>query len=287
MNNLIISVKRFLSNKNTVTILGVIIILAIIYFGYNAQIKKQTTPIQIPVAKMTIQPRTKITSDMIDHISVPSAAVTAGVIRYDAQILNKYSNYNTVIPEGSMFFGSTLVTEEELPNSAFVQVKEGEVVYNFPVTMASTYGNSMMPGTFIDIYMKAENEAGLIMVGKLVENIEILAVKDSAGRSVFENTEESRTPSTLIFGVKEDIHLLLRKAQYMTNFAVVLIPVPHGGTAIQEGETQVSTEYLRDFINANTVNIPINELEPETDETDENNDNNDEPTVNEDNGSGE
>ena len=35
MNNLKASMKKFLGNKNTVTILGVIICLVILYIGYN------------------------------------------------------------------------------------------------------------------------------------------------------------------------------------------------------------------------------------------------------------
>ena len=106
--------------------------------------------------------------------------------------------------------------------------------------------------------MKAENADGQVMVGRLVENIEVLAVKDSSGKHVFENTSEERIPAFLIFGVKDEINILLRKASYMTNFSVELFPVPHGGQVDidEDTETQVSTQYLKDFINANTVLIP-------------------------------
>ena len=95
------------------------------------------------------------------------------------------------------------------------------------------------------------------MVGKLIENIEVLAVKDSSGKDVFENTSETRTPAYLIFGVSEEIHILLRKAQYMNDYSVEIFPVPHGGAVDTSGSTQVSTQYLQEFINSKTVNIPI------------------------------
>ena len=52
----------------------------------------------------------------------------------------------------------------------------------------------------------------------------------------------------------------------MTNFSVVLFPVPHGVNGAEEfpGATVVSSQTLQDFINANTV--PNDELvtpEPE------------------------
>lgn len=247
------SLKRFFKNKNTVTILGVIVIVGLLYFGYTMQINKQVKPRSIPVAATDIQPRTLITNDMIEWIEVPSAIITSGVVTNSNLIVGKYSNYNTVIPKGSMFFNSTLITAEEMPDSAFVNIKDGDVPYQFAVDMEKSYGNSIYPGNKIDIYMKAVNDQNQVMVGKLLENVEVLAVKDSAGHHVFENND--RVPAYFIFGVSEEIHLLLRKAEYLYSYAVELFPVPHGGKVDTTGETRVSTQYLKDFINANTVNL--------------------------------
>lgn len=269
MNNIIISIKRFFTNKNTVTIIGVIVVILIIYFGYNSAIKKATSPVQIPVAKNTIQPRTLITNDMIKLTSIPSVAVSKDVIRTSGAIVGKYSNINTVIPAGSMFYTGVVVNKEDIPDTLFEEIGENEVPYNFPVSMATTYGNSILPGNYVDIYMKALDNSRGLMVGKLLENVKVLAVKDSSGNNVFEDLSQNRTPAYLYFGVSEDIHILLRKATYMSGNSVVLFPVPHG-TNYQDEElsTVVSTQYLRDFINANTVVI---EETPEDDLEDENN----------------
>lgn len=269
--NALVSIKKFFANKNIVTVIGVIIVIGILYFGYNYQVEKAITPIKnIPVAKVTIQPRTIITKDMVTYIDVVPAMLKGNVIRSTSNnsIIGKYSNYNTIIPEGSMFFKDAVVSQDQIPNSAFVNVKDGEVPYSFPVTMASTYGNSIMPGDYIDIYMKAKDDAGKLIIGKLVENIEVLAVKDSAGKNVFENSTEDRVPSLMIFGVSSEINILLRKASYMNESSVVLFPVPHGGTAtVEPGTTQVSTLQLKDFINTHTVVISEKSGE-ETDTTD-------------------
>lgn len=266
MNNIIISIKRFLRNKNTVTIIGIFAIIGILYWGYNYQINKQVSPIRnIPVAKQTIQPRTLITQDMIDYIDIPPILLQQNLILSSSLVVGKYTDYNTVIPAGSLFYKDVLVDKDDLPDSSFIKVKEGDVVYNFSVTMETTYGNSIFPGNKIDIYMKAVNSSGQIMVGKLVENIEIIDVKDSNGQHVFENTEEKRIPSILIFGVPAEINILLRKASYMSNFSVELFPVPHGGVIPAEGDIQVSSQNLKDFINANTV--PNDELVNPIEET--------------------
>lgn len=267
MNNVLGSFKRIIRNKNTVTIIGVIIILILLYAGYSMQINSAVEPVQVPVATETIQPRTEITEDMVELIDVPNISLSDNVITSRTAIVGKYSNVNSVIPQGSMFYTDTVIDEEELPDSAFVKVKDGEVVYNFPVDMESTYGNSIYPGNKIDIYMKAGNGRDeQVMVGKLIENVEVLAVKDSSGRNVFENTSESRTPSMLIFGVDEEINILLRKASYMGTLGVELFPVPQGGSVTVENSTQVSTQQLVDYIEAHSVNIPIT---TESDEEDE------------------
>lgn len=265
MNNFIIGVKRFFTNKNTVTILGVIIIICIIYFGYNAQIKKATSPVQIPVAKETIQPRTLITQSMIKTVSIPSVSVSENVIRNSSSIVGKYSAINTVIPAGSMFYNEAVVSADNMPDALYVNIKEGEVPYNFPVTTSTTYGNSITPDSYIDIYMKAVDTNGQIMVGRLLENVQVLAVKDASGNNVFENTSTNRTPAYLYFGVTEDVHILLRKASYLSSRSVVLFPVPHG-MIVEDEEltTQVSTQYLRDFINANTVVIDETPVDDKT-----------------------
>lgn len=258
MNQFLASAQRFLKNKNTITIIGVIIILVLLYIGYSSQINQAVEPIKVPVAVETIQPRTEITDDMVELVDMPNISIGDNVIRTKANVVGKYSNVNSVIPKGSMFYTDTVVDKSKLPDSVFVKVKKGEIVYNFPVNMESTYGNSIYPGNTIDIYMKTGNGTDeKVMLGKLVENVEVLAVKDSSGKNVFENTDENRTPAMMIFGVPEEINILLRKASYMSSLGVELFPVPHGGSVDTTGATEVSTQQLADYIEAHAVNIPL------------------------------
>lgn len=271
MNNIIITVKRFFQNKNAITILGVIAIITILYFSYNSQIENQVKPIRrIPCANQIIQPRTLITEDMITYVDIPQILNQENVLLNSNFVIGKYTNHNTVIPKGSLFYMDVLINKEDLPDAAFEKIKEGEVVVKMPVDMTSTFGNSIFPGNKVDIYMKAETEERQIMVGKLFENIEIIDVKDSAGRHVFENTVDSRTPSLLIFGLKPELNILLLKASYLRSRSVEVFPVPHGGLVVQAGETQVSSKNLKDFINA--YSIPNDEVIEQIEKTNIEND---------------
>lgn len=263
MNNFTNSIKRFFKNKNTVTVLGVVLIVAILYFGYKYEIKKAVDPVTgIPVAAQDIQPRTKITSDMVTSIDVAPIMLKENVIRSTGLVIGKYSNYNTMIPKGSMFYTGVVVEESQLPNAALVNAKEDEIVFPFPVNMDLTYGNSMMPNTLVDIYMKATDESGKIMVGKLLGDVEILAVKDSSGKNVFENTAEARTPAYLYFGFEQSVFILMKKASYLND--VTLFPVPRGQVVNEENATTVKTQYLKDYIDARTITISEDEIINET-----------------------
>lgn len=264
MNNFMIAIKRFFQNKNTVTIVGVLLIILVLFLGYRYQINRAVSPISgIPVATETIQPRTLITDDMVETIEVAPVVLSDNVIRTKAAVVGKYTAVNTVVPAGSMFYKNTIIAKEDLPDAAFVELEDGDIPYNFPVSMDTTYGNSIYPSNYIDVYMKATNEQGTLMVGKLIENVKVLAVKDSQGQNVFENSEEARIPAYLIFGLDYELNILLRKASYMNDFSVELFPVPHGITvATASGETAVSSQTLKDFINANTV--PNDEITAQT-----------------------
>ena len=247
MNNLLESFKRFFKNKNTVTIIGVIVILVLLYIGYSSQINKAVNPVTVYVATETIQPRTEITSDMVQTIDMPNISVSEDVLLSRDSIVGRYSNINSVIPKGSMFFKDMVVDKQDLPDAPFMKLKEGNVAYNFPVDMQTTYGNSIFPGKFVDIYMKIGNGADeKVMIGKLIENVEVLAVKDSAGRAVFENTSEERTPAMMIIGLSQDHYNLLIKAYYLSDLGVVLYPVPReAGSANQ---ATASTQELKEYI---------------------------------------
>ena len=265
MNNFMISAKRFITNKNTVTIIGVIIILVILYYGYQSTINNAVNPVRVPVAAGLIGPQEEITADDIKWVEVPSISKPKNVVLKESQIVGKYTAINATIPEGSMFYSDILVEKEELPGTWLDKLKTDpetgavEVPYYISVNMVTTYGNSIQPDSYVDFYMKAKSEDGTLMFGKLLENIQILAVKDSSGHDVFSSVSNNSTPAYLFFGLEDELHLLLRKAFYLSNIGIEIVVVPHGGTMTVPGGVEVSSLYLRDFIDAYSFSIPTND----------------------------
>lgn len=249
--------KQILSNKNTVTFIAAILIVLVLYFFYNWRVNQATSPVRIPYAVVEIQPRTVITNDMIGYVEVPQTAIKGNVLTNANNIIGKYTNVNSVIPVGSMFYKSLVIDKNELPDSFLINVPEGYLAYNFSVNVESTYGNSMYPGNYVDVYFKGIDDNGLLMLGKLIENVEILAVKDSAGRHVFENMAEDRKPSQIIFAVTNEIHLLLRKAEYIRNAELIIVPTS-ANIQDEDGEKlpiTVTSETIKTYIEDKSVTL--------------------------------
>lgn len=267
MNNLVMSMKKFFSNRSTVIVLGVILCFIILYIGYNARIKRQIQLVRVPYATTTIQPREFITDDMVAYMDVPINFLKQKSKYYTdkTDIVGKYANYNTMIAEGSLFYSDLIIEQSSLPNSAFKEITEGNTPVNYKVNMDTTYGNSMLPGDYMNIYLKGTADDGSIMFGKFISNIKILAVKDSSGRHVFENTNESRVPNYMLFSLPEQFHLLFRKALYLqNNLGVEITLVPSNEEKDKKGQPYVSSEDIKNFIEMHTRDVNVSVILSET-----------------------
>ncbi len=259
MSNLIISIKKFFTNKNTVTVVGVIAAIVILYIGYNMRINQAITPVTVPYALEDINGGQQITEDMVGTMEIPKSMVNDNIITNQADVIDMYAYSDSVIPEGSLFYTRSVVSREQLPDSIILDYPKGYVLYNLDVDMASTYSNSIYPGNYIDIYLKVQSVMDpnnpttgddRIMVGKLLENVKVLAVFDSNGNNVFANLEEKTTPAQIIFAVPEEYHILLRKASFLRAYESEIIPVPTAESLEDKpGDVKLSSEDLKNFIN--------------------------------------
>lgn len=216
-------------DKNKNNIIYIIVGSFVIFIGavilLNSTSYKDDGYEYVMIAYDTIQPRTLITYEMLESIRIPSEFVADNVITSTTLIVGMYSNYNSVIPKGSFFFEETVIEKKDLPNAALYDIEAGEILSSLPVDINTTHGNSILPGDYFNISMKVKTEDGLL-IGNLIDKIEVIAVKDSEGRNVFENSEEARIPERLLFALDKNLSLLLRKAGYLTEYEVELIPVP-------------------------------------------------------------
>ena len=218
--------KNLLSNKNVVTIIGVILIVAVLYGFYNWRVNQAISPIKVAYAKNSIAPRTEIKKEDIAYVDIQANAIRGNIYSNAEQIIGKYTNINVTIPAGSLFYQEVLVNGDELADAylqKMVEDDENLIPYNFRVNVEKTYGNSITPDSYVDIYLKGVvNDK--IMIGKLVSNVKVYAVKDSSGAHVFEDLSQQKAPSQIILGVYSDMHQLLRTAEYINKTELIIVP---------------------------------------------------------------
>ncbi len=258
------NLKRSLFSRNLVTVLGIIISFVILFVCYNYRINSSINPITVPYAKQQIKPGVQITSQMVGTTQVPPSMIDNNVLIYVSEVVDKYSNADTIIPKGSLFYTRTVVEKNDLPANIILDYPSGYVLYNMPVNTESTYGNSIYPGNYIDIYLKVETksfpgretteENSKIMIGKLLSNVKVITVKDADGYPVFENLQQVRVPSMIIFAVPEEYYILLKKASFLRTYQSTLIPVPTNESLKDNpGDIENSSESLKQWINQVTV----------------------------------
>ena len=244
MNNLGLSLKKFFTNKNTVTIIGVVAILVILYFMYTKQIKKATNEIDVPVAKETIYPQQEIQEGMVTTIKVAQAAKPKDAILSKGAIVGKYTGVGVTVPKGSMFYKEFIVEKSQLPGSWLKELKpqsvnslELERPYSFPVNVATTFGNSIQPGDYVDFYLKAYDANKQIIYGRIFDNVKVLSVTDSAGKEVFRSQNAIGTPAYLNFGFDNETYQIFKYVEYASG-DLQLVVVPRGGDPLSNEDLE-------------------------------------------------
>lgn len=254
MGSFLISIKRFFQNKNTVTIFALLVAVGIIYYSYNLRIKKSTEPVNVPYATMELGPRTYITSDMVSTKKVPGGVVTKDVINSSKNIVGKYVSNRAVIPEGSMFYESMVIEWDKLPSSNFENIGDGQTIYQLKVDSNKTYGNSIYPGNYIDIYYvtRKKEKNNSLWIGKFIEGIRVLDVVDSAGNSVFETNGAPLQPSKIQFNVDDPTFLLFKKIDLFGD--VDLFPVQRNAAySKQEHKAKIVGNEFAEYIKSRAV----------------------------------
>ena len=276
MNNFSMKIKKIFGNKNLVTALCFVLIGIILIVGYNLRIQQATQPIKIPYALKTISPQTKITSDMIGTMKVAKDAINKEFLYTSAkEIVGKYTNLESTVYQGSFFYKGSVVPQSELPTSILFNIPDGNTPLYLKVDMAASYYNSLVPGDFFDLYVKTietkttgkKVESQLILVGKLINQIKILAVRTADGKNVF-GTDEAGVPAAVLFSVTEDQAELILKANYFTElqdvaeikFEIIPRGQKYKTDTGEEVPTNITSEDLEKYINEKTKDIDVNKI---------------------------
>lgn len=250
MGNLLTTLKRFITNKNTVTILTVIAGIIVLWYFYTYRVNQAITTIKVPYAVNVIDTGKIIETDNIEYKEITRSTLNDSDMITDISYLEgKYICMGTSIPANGFFYKSQICEKEELPNSIFENLAEGQTLYTLPIDSRISYANRLTPGKQFVLYMRTRTDDNKILSGPLFEEtIEILSVTDSNGKDVFWDSDAGNS-AYLLFVVTEENYNLLMAAEDLN---VELYPVIMGGTYTPSiGETYTTSENLQYFIKNN------------------------------------
>ena len=246
--------KKLLKNKSMVTIISLSLCLVILFFAYRYRVNNAISAIPVPIATKTLNGRDPITEKDYKIVKVAASMITNNVITNTSYLSsNKYVNYNTMIPEGSMFYTNAVVDWKSMPDSTWAEIENNNTIFSLSVDAKSTFGNSIYPGDTIDLYYQGTSNNQLF-IGKLIEGIKVLAVKDENGQHIFKKSSNQRSAKALIFSVPEELHSLLRRAGCVNEGGGKLFPVPRNATySAEEERAVVASDFIKNYINERTI----------------------------------
>ena len=217
------------------------LILALLYVLFRITVSFTVGLTSVYIAACDIPPRTKITEDYMQEISVPKAYVQEYAYISEGDILGKYTQIYGMIPAGSLFYKSMLYNEEDLPDRPITQLKEGETAYTLETDLAGI--GSITAGMYVDVHFSASRKDSYLS-GSLLENVRVISVKDHKGLSL-DDPQSTGIPYFAELAVKREYVDLLTTAKLAGTLSLFASSAPYdteAETILAEGEV---TEYLR------------------------------------------
>lgn len=257
MGNFITTLKKFVANKNTVTILGVFLGIIVLYFGYNWRVNEKVKFVDVLYAKEAIGSNTQITPEMIGTIKVNSELVknSPNIVKSVTEITDTdkemyFVNFDYSIPAGSLIYKDALVSKKDKADSKLEAVPDGYRYLYIETDLESTLGNAIAPGASIDIYAYISGQSK--MFGKLYTNVNVKDVVDSSWATTAGSKE--KTPDLLILLVTEADYRFLEKAKRISG--IELIPAPNNKSYEDtKGGTEISSFDIQMYIESQFVEI--------------------------------
>ena len=253
MNSFVVKLKRFISDRRTVSIICVIAGVVVLYVGYNMRVSQTINPQRVPYAKNRLEARHIITQDDIGIMEVSNSVVSksTNLITDSASLIGKEVTYGNFISQGSLFYTEDVTSPELSPDYVLSDIEDCYTAFSLSVDALSTYGNNILKDSYIDLWFTGESD-NKIIYANLIKSIKVLDVRDSSGKSL-SNSLSSGTPAELLFAVPDSMYSLLVKAESIGD----LVPVPRNGNyTANPGETEVASEFIENLILSHTFTIP-------------------------------
>ncbi|MCM3227702.1 Flp pilus assembly protein CpaB [Terribacillus saccharophilus] len=265
--------KKNFFKKRILPILIVLGLLLSIYIYTNVSVNAQVNRTQVFVTKTDIPPRTEITSDMVEPISVPQQGIPANAVTNKDEIVGKWTLAGYGISSHSYIYENKVVEKSDMPDEGILKLEEGEVAYPLLVDLETSLGNSIIPDSKVDLYFQSlvsdeTDSSQKAIYGKLASQVRVVSVKDADASNVFDpegyqqgeqqedtTSNEQSVATIYVFAIPEELNELLSKAKLLGQ----VVPVANGSDNVDE-ETLKESQ-ITDFIKESSVKLDSEEGE--------------------------
>lgn len=200
--------NKFFFRKILALIVAAIAVVAV-YFYTNSTIETEVNPTQVVITTQDIQPHTEIKEEMVQVVEVPRKALGQENPYADSldDVVGKWTVEGYGIPKNGFINTKKILPKEQLPDSGLLELKEGEYAFTTQVDLETSHGNTIRPGTKVDLYLSAEfNRKDLTpdmiesqgwenstefmddrvyFFGRIATDARVVEVKDNRGNKVF------------------------------------------------------------------------------------------------------
>ncbi len=220
--------------KNITIVLAIVSLISAIVLYNKISIKSELNETTVYVTAHEIQPRKEIKEDDVRLIKVNANSVPPNAFTKKEDIVGKWTLQGFGLATNSYFYKNGLVEKENLPDAALLNLEEGEVAVSLLVDLETSYANSIIPDTKLDLNFRTmihEDNEPKVLLGTLAKNARVISVKDAKASDVFEQngnyneannavTDVSKTESNTlakiyIFAIPKEFENTFNKAKFI------------------------------------------------------------------------
>lgn len=254
--------KKKMWKKRIFSLVSVFVLIGAILTYTRFTIKAEINEVEVTVSKVDIPPRTEITEDMVETITIPLKGVPTAAYRHKDDIIGKYPVSGYGISKNSFIYQDKVVTKDQLPDVGILKLKDDEVAFPLLVDLETSLGNSILPDTYVDLYFKSEikdTNTTKAIYGKLASQVRVVAVKDADASNVFDNegirveeqtnTQKQSLAKIYIFALPDELNEIVNKAKIIGN----IVPIATANSYVKNSDSDVEMnetdilEYIESF----------------------------------------
>lgn len=210
--------NKFFFRRVLALIVAAIAVVAV-YFYTNSAIETEVNPTRVVVAKQDIPPHSEIQEHMVAEVEVPRKALGQEnpYASSAADVIGKWTVEGYGIPANGFINTKKILPKELLPDSGLLELKDGEYAFSTQVDLKTSHGNTIKPGTKVDLYLAARfnikdlseemiasqgwdkgqtfMDDNVYYFGRVATDARVIEVKDSRGNKVFTPEQYTEDPA--------------------------------------------------------------------------------------------